>query len=176
MPRANWGVDPEDVDQFDRTTLYKPYTGPIPVNGVYLWRIKNLKQVAPDKPGKLPQLRVGLELEPREEREGEDQYEGYYNTAFLYIGEKTQWRYVPFLDAIGVTGKEFTRGTITDEEGNVRKIGKWVNTKDQLILAELKDGEDANGDPRKEIGTFLAADEYEDDEEEETEFYDEDDE
>lgn len=175
MPKANWGIDAEDVDDFDRSTLYKPYTGPIPINGVYLWEIKNLKQVAAPEKGKLPQLRVGLELVPRDDREGEEVYAGYFLMAFLYIGEKTKWKYIPFLDAIGVSGREFTRGTLVAEDGSVRKIGKWVNDGKQLILAEQKDGEDANGDPRKEIGTFLSAEEYMGDDEEE-EYYEEDDE
>jgi hypothetical protein len=166
MPRANWGIDASDVDDFDRSTQYKPYAGPIPSNGVYLWQINVLKFIAADNK-KLPQLRVGLELVPREDRD-EEKYEGYFLMAFLQIADSTRWKYVPFLDAIGVTGKEFTGATIIDQEGNVRKIGKWRNTGEEWILAELKDGQDQNGNSRKEIGTFLPVpDDYYEDEEDE---------
>jgi hypothetical protein len=166
MPRANWGIDASDVDDFDRESQYVPYAGPTPPDAVYLWRIKVLKAVAGTK-GKFPQLRIGLELEPRDDDEyDEAQYDGYFRMAFVPISDKTTFRYVPFLDAIGVTGREFAKGTMKDEEGNIKKIGKWINTGEQLILAELKTGEDQNGDPRKEINTFLSAEEYEDDSEE----------
>ena len=149
MPKANWGVSSADVDEFDRDSQYTPYTGPIPPNAVYEWDIKVLKFIAGTKE-KNPQLRVGLELVPREGRNEED-YEGYFTMAFLHVTDKTAFRYVPFLDAIGVSGREFTDRTITDEEGNIKKIGSWRNTGEEMICAELKDGE-WNGVARKEIG------------------------
>ena len=100
MPRANWGINSADVDEFDRDSQYKPYDGPIPPNGVYEWNVKVLKFAAATKE-KTPQLRVGLELSPREDRD-EDQYEGYFKMAFLNVSDKTAFVYVPFLDAIGV--------------------------------------------------------------------------
>lgn len=151
MPKANWGISASDVDEFDRDTIYAPYTGPTPVNGVYEWHIKVLKFIG--KTGdKVPQLRVGLALAPRSDRKEELKYEDYFIMAFLYVTDKSAWKYVPFLDAIGVTGTEFVNSTVTDEEGNVKKIGKWRNTGEEFILAELKDGEDQNGNSRKEIG------------------------
>lgn len=176
MPRANWGIDASDVDNFDRDSQYKPYAGPIPPDAVYLWQIKVVKRIARTK-DKLPQLRVGLELVPRDDFEGEDRYAGYFRMAFLHISDKMAWKYVPFLDAIGVSGADFTKRTMIDEEGNVKRIGQWRNTGEELILAELKTGEDQNGDPRKEINTFLPADDYYDDEgdDEDDDYYDEED-
>ena len=139
MPKANWGVSSSDVDNFDRNSQYQPYDGLIPPNGVYEWNIKVLKFAAATKE-KLPQLRVGLELSPREGRD-EDKYEGYFKMAFLNVSDKTAFVYVPFLDAIGVTGREFTERTITDEEGNVKKIGRWRNTGEEYIRAELTTNE-----------------------------------
>jgi hypothetical protein len=171
MPKANWGIGASDVDEFDRDSQYKPYTGPEPTNGVYVWNINVLKFVSATKE-KQPQLRVGLELVPREGREEEEQYEGYFTMAFLTVMEKTAFVYVPFLDAIGVSGREFTQRTITDEEGNIKKIGSWRNTGDVLIMAQLGDGTDANNKPIKKIKWFGA---YEEDAEEEVddgEYYD----
>lgn len=167
MPKANWGINSSDVDDFDRDSQYKPYTGPIPPNAVYVWEIKVLKFIARTR-GKNPQLRVGLELVPREGMD-EDQYEGYFKMAFLPVTDRTAFRYVPFLDAIGVTGREFKDRTITDEEGNIKKIGKWRNTGDELIFAELKDDTDENGKPKKEIGWMgpYEEDEYDEDDEDE---------
>jgi len=173
MPKANWGVSSADVDEFDRDSQYKPYDGPIPSNAVYEWNIKVLKFISATK-DKLPQLRIGLVLAPREERD-EDQYDGYFIMVFLPVSDKTAFRYVPFLDAIGVSGQEFTDRTITDEEGNIKKIGKWRNTGEEFIAAELKDGADQNGASRKEIGYMgpLLEDEL-DDTVDDDDYYDED--
>jgi len=170
MPRASWGIEAADVDDFDRDSQFKPYAGPpVPVGQVYLWTIKVLKYAARTKE-KNPQLRVGLELVPRDGYDEED-YEGYFIMAFLTVTKKTDWKYVPFLDAIGVTGKEFATRTMYDEDGNVQRIGSWKNDKDTLVLADLRIGEDQHGEPKKEIGTFMPYEdedegEYEDDDQE----------
>lgn len=171
MPKVNWGVRAADIDNFDRDSQYAPYDGPVPPNGVYQWKVKVLKSVAGTRE-KNPQLRVGLELVPRKADPSEKRMKGYFIMAFLPIMDKTQFRYVPFLDALGVSGREFERGTITDEEGNVKKIGRWRNGGDTLIKAELKDGTDQSGNPRKDIGWMGALTDEPDDDED----FDEDDE
>ncbi len=150
MPKANWGISAGDVDGYDRSSQYAPYDGPVPVNGVYKWRVKRLLSIAPTGT-RLPQLRVGLELVPRTKEE--KQYAGYYITAFLPVSERTAFRYVPFLDAIGVSGREFESGTIIDEEGNIKKIGKFrFDPEKTYIKGQLKDDTDGQGNPRKDIG------------------------
>jgi len=151
MPKVNWGIRASDVDNFDRESQYTPYDGPIPTNGVYQFRVKRLQSIAGTRE-KNPQLRVGLELVPRKGRAEEKRMAGYFLMAFIPVSDKTAFRYVPFLDAIGVSGREFEVGTITDEEGNVKKIGRWRNTGNEIIKAEVKDGQDQNGNTRKEIG------------------------
>lgn len=172
MPRVSWNIDAGDVDDFDRESQYKPYDGPIPPNGIYQWKVKVLKHIAGTRE-KNPQLRVGLELQPRRNRRDEKSFAGYFLMAFLPVTEKTAFRYVPFLDAIGVSGKEFTRGTVTDEEGNVLKIGRWRNKGDELIKAEIRDEQDQNGANRKGIGWMGAL--TDDDPEEDDEDFDDDD-
>jgi hypothetical protein len=166
MPKVNWGISAGDVDDFDREAQYKPYDGPVPVNGVYRFKVKKLQFVAATG-AKLPQLRIGLEIAPR--AKAEKQYEGYYIMLFPPVSNRTQFRYVPFLDAIGVSGREFETGTITDEDGNIKKIGRWRFTGDVFIKGEIKDDTDQHGNPRKDIGwmgvdTGEAVEEEEDDE------------
>lgn len=173
MPRANWGIDASDVDEFDRDSQYKPYTGPTPPLGVYMWLIKKLQFVAGTRE-KNPQLRVGLELVPRADAPDESKYADYFRMAFLVVSEKTRFQYVPFLDAIGVSGREFTKDTIMDAEGNVKKIGKWRNTGEEYVMAELKNGEDQNGNSRLEIGYIGPVEDY-DEEESDDDYYDEED-
>lgn len=173
MPRAQWGISASDVDNFDRDSQYVPYDGPIPSNGVYLWQIASLQSIKGDRKT-LPSLRVGLRLVPREDRD-EDKYDGYFQMAFLPISDKTTFRYVPFLDAIGVSGSEFINKTLTDEEGKIKRIGTWRNTGEELICAELKDNDPdfAHKNP-KQVGMFLPADDYYGDEDDEE--YDDDEE
>lgn len=166
MPRVRWGISSGDIDDFDRSSQYAPYTGPIPPNGVYEWLVKVLKYI-PGTRDKHPQLRIGLELVPREDRKDERQYSGYFAMAFLPITDKTAFRYVPFLDALGVSGKEFTERTVTDEDGNIKKIGQWRNDGKEIIAAQLADGQDQNGAPRKELAWFGPVAEIDDDEEDE---------
>lgn len=179
MPRVDWGVSAKDVDNYDRESQYKPYDGPLPPNGVYQWQLKTFKHVAGTRE-RNPQLRVGLELIPRKGRKDERRYAGYFVMVFAPVTEKTAFRYVPILDAIGVTGREFERATITDEEGNIKKIGKWRNTGEEMILGQLRDntGDQADKYP-KDIGWVgaLTDEEPEDDEldDDDDEFGDDDD-
>jgi hypothetical protein len=167
MPKANWGISEGVIDDFDRDSQYTPYAGPIPPNGVYEFLIKVLKYI-PGTRDKNPQLRVGLELSPRTDRREERQYAKYFIMGFLPVTDKTAFRYVPFLDALGVSEREFRQRTITDEDGNIKKIGNWRNDGKEIIQAQIADGTDEKGNSRKEVVWFGAIDseEYDDEEEE----------
>lgn len=139
MPRANWGISSSDVDDFDRDSQFKPYMGPLPPSGVvYLWTIKKLVRVAATD-DKVAQLRIGLELKPQTREQ--KKFKGYYITNFLPVTDNTAFRYTPLLDAFGVSGRDFTTRTIIDEQGNIQKIGKWRNTGDFVIAAQLHDND-----------------------------------
>lgn len=161
MPKVNWGVSSGDVDAFDRDSQFKPYAGPAVPNGVYRMRVKSAKRIAAAQ-GKYPQLRLGLELVPR--NAAERKFSDYFIMAFLPVMNKTQFRYVPFLDAIGVSATDFTARTVADEEGDIKRIGQWKNDGNTLIMVQLKSGEDDKGNPRQDVGTFLANVESDDDE------------
>ncbi|HEY6020273.1 MAG TPA: hypothetical protein VIY48_10325 [Candidatus Paceibacterota bacterium] len=168
MPRVNWGVEASDVDSFDRESQYTPYSGPIPPNAVYQWKVKVAKFIAGTR-DKFPQLRIGLELAPRAEYD-EKRYKGYFIMAFIPVSDKTAFRYVPFLDALGVSGSDFTRKTLTDEEGNIKRIGAWKHDGNTLILAEKRDGQDGNGNSRPEVGWIGPVDESDVDTEDDEDF------
>lgn len=161
MPKVNWGVSAGDVDAFDRDSQYKPYAGPAVPNGVYRMRVKSAKRIAAAQ-GKYPQLRLGLELVPR--NAAERKFKGFFITAYLPVMNKTQFRYVPFLDAIGVSANDFTQRTVADEEGDIKRIGQWKNDGATLLMVQIKPGEDEKGNPRQDVGTFLANVESDDDE------------
>lgn len=172
MPTVDWGISKAVIDDYDRESAYKPYTGKLPENGVYQWKIVKCQSVAGTKK-KNPQLRVSLRLEPRDK--SEKKFSGYSMMKFMVIADTTPFQYVPFLDAIGVTEADFRKRTMTDEEGNVKKIGPWKNDGKTLILGQLQDsrGEQADKYP-KEIGWVGALDELPDDEDEDEDDYDED--
>lgn len=175
MPKVRWGISASDIDDFDREQQYQPYTGPVPPHGVYAWRVKVLKYAAGDG-AKLPQLRVGLELAPRKGF-SEAKFNRYFVMAFLPISERTNFRYVPFLDALGVTGKDFENRTIADEDGNITRIGKWSNDGSTIVLAQTAPGTDQNGNPKAQpdVNWFGAYDEDEIDEEDSDDFEDDED-
>lgn len=160
MPTVRWGIDRSVVDQFDRESQFKPYDGPQPPNAVYRFQIKNLKHVAGTR-DKNPQLRVGLELIPR--NNDEKRYAGFFVMCFLPITDKTAFRYVPLLDALGVSATDFTDRTRTDEEGNIKRIGRWANDGEQTVKALIEDST-YEGKTRKDVNTFLEDTESEDDE------------
>lgn len=138
MPKANWGIKATEVDDYNRDDLYKPYMGPTPANAVYKWRIKKMQYIAATEDA-VPQLRVGLELVPRDKTERK--YKGYYITAFIHISDRTQFRYIPFLDALGVSGRDFTTRTIYDEQLNIQKIGDWRNDGKTIVAGQLLDND-----------------------------------
>lgn len=154
MPKVRWGISAEDVDDYDRSKQYTPYAGATPPNGVYMFLLKKFQRVAGTR-DKHPQMRVGLELVPREGYD-ERKYTGYWLMDFIPVTDKTVFRYVPLLDTLGVSGREFANATLTDNDGAIQKIGKWINKGDTLIMAQVRDGEDAAGNPRKEIATYMA--------------------
>lgn len=171
MPTVNWGLSKGVIDDYDRESGYKPYTGkPVP-NGVYQWRVAKLEYSAATKE-KNPQLRATLILVPRDN--SEKKFKGYRQTKFMVVADTTNFQYVPFLDAIGVTELDFRKRTITDEDGNVKRIGPWKNDGEFLLLGQLQDNRNEQSRDKypKEIGWVGALEEEPEDEEEDEEYED----
>jgi hypothetical protein len=179
MPRFDWGISSDVIDNYDRSKeQFVPYSGPIPPNGVYAFTVKRLKYVSA-KVGRSIKatLRIGLELKPRNTAEKE--YAGYFVMTFRAVRATNAFSYVHFIDAIGVSGTDFVSRTVGDAEGNIQKIGRWRNDGKQVILAQVVDKDDQNGQTRKDIGWIGTADTDEDEEDdiednEEEEFEEED--
>lgn len=154
MPKARWDIEAGDIDGFDRSSQYTPYRGPQPPRGVYSFLIKKAVFIAATR-DKLPSLRLGLELLPRD---GSDDrtYSGFYFTAFLPISNKTAFRYVPLLDAIGVSSNDFINKTITDAEGNISRIGRWRNDGETIVDVQIQLEEDNKGNPQMQAKGFWA--------------------
>lgn len=171
MPRAQWGLSAGTVSDFDREASFKPYQGPLPPNAVYKWKVINAWYAAATGE-KLPQLRLLLGLEPR--GKSENRYKGFTCMAMAPVGDNTAFRYVPFLDAIGATEADFNNRTDTDNEGRIRKIGKWLNNGKTFVAGQLEDNDFEGSKYPKSIGWVgaLEEDAYEEDEDEEE--YDED--
>lgn len=146
MPKARWDIEPDDIDGFDRSSQFTPYRGPQPPRGVYSFLIKKAVFIAPTR-DKLPSLRLGLELIARDGTD-DRKYSGFYFTAFLPISNKTAFRYVPFLDAIGVSSNDFINKTITDAEGNITRIGRWRCDGETIIDVNIMLEEDNKGNPQ----------------------------
>lgn len=150
MPKAVWDLPRGTIDDFDRSKQFKPYTGQLPpIMVVYQWRVAKLTYAA-GAGGKLPQLRIGLQLVARSE--AERQYEGYYITVFRSIGDTNAFTWVPFLDVLGVSESEFRERTMVDNEGKITRIGKWKNDGGQELLAQLTEREDLQGNMRRDVG------------------------
>jgi len=150
VPTVDWGLSKGVIDDYDRESGYKPYTGKLPDNGVYQWQLTRLVYVSGTKQ-KNPQLRATFRLVARDK--AEKKFSGYTNGKLMVIADSTPFQYVPFLDAIGVTDREFRTRTITDEDGNVKKIGSWKNDGEQIFLGQLQDNRGDNADKYpKEIG------------------------
>lgn len=175
MPKVSWegDVSTDDIDGFDRDAQYTPYSGPIPMNGIYAFKLKVLKYQEP-KPGKKwSQLQIGLELVPRANRPEDKVYKGYFIQDWPPIAKHTAFRYVPFLDALEVSATDFINRTIIDEDGNIVKMGKWRNTGDIVILAGIADDTDEKGNPRKKVNFYGVLDDEVDEDDEEYEEYEE---
>lgn len=154
MAKVTWGgnVSADAIDNAERGN-FKPYDGPMPVPGMYAWKINILRRRMSSNNN--PQLMVGLELIPRKTRPDDQKYKGYFITDFIPVGESSAFRLAPFLDAIGVKGSDFIDRTKDDgtDKGNIVSIGKWKHTGKQYVQASLVMGS-YNGAPRLEIGGY----------------------
>lgn len=161
MGKVTWGIDSDAIDDAERSQ-YKPYDGPVPPNGLYAWRVKNLKAGTTSNDN--PQLIIGLELVPRRSRPEEKKYKGYYTTEFMVVTEGTASWVAAFCDAIGVTGEDLVNRTKDDGEedarGNTRiiSIGKWRNDGKTLVLGTLVD-DNYRDAPRKRVRDFWSVEE-----------------
>jgi len=182
VPKVTWGggVTADDIDSAERSQ-FKPYDGPPVPNGMYAWRVKQLKKGKSQADN--PKVIYGLELLPRRSRPDEKKYAGFYVSGSIAVVESQAFKLGPFLDALGVSSTDFLNRTSVEAEkdnyGNAKitKIGEWLNDGKTIVLASLGDENDQKGNSRKAIMNFWpveetaakSSDEDDDSEEEEEE-------
>lgn len=159
MGKVKWGggVSAQGIDDVDTSKQFTPYAGPTPPNGVYQFHLK-IARIGESKQGN-PQLILGLELVPRKDRPEDRRYKGYFLMDYIPVMESTQFRVRPFLDAIGVSGKDFVDRTVDDgsDKKNITKIGKWVQNGKQYVLVSIGMGSDQAGNSRMEAKSYVPA-------------------
>lgn len=154
MAKVKWGsgaASAEDIDNVDRSKNFTPYEGPTPPAGVYRFWLKRLKK-AESKAGN-PKLTLHLELVPRKDIPEQKPYKGFFLVDDVPVG--VAFRVAAFCDAIGVTGKEFVQQTVVDEDGNIKKIGKWTNDGKVVLVVAIRNGQDQNGNTRMEVSSYI---------------------
>lgn len=135
MPRVRWGDEEELLEageNWDPDEQIQPYDGPTPPTGLYHFDVKVLKK----RQGKnFPQLMIGLELVPRKGRSDDKKYVRYFIMDFAPVSPQTNFRWMPFVQAIGVSPSDLIKKCVTDEDGNVTKIGRWVKREKGNVIA-----------------------------------------
>jgi hypothetical protein len=93
----------------------------------------------------------------------------------ITFNAKSKWRWLPFLEATGLTLKDIqTKMYVESEDDNVgapiQKIGKWVPGEKSTAVRVITDRKPYNGEMSTKIGTWLSyEDEYDEDDEDEEE-------
>lgn len=154
MGKVKWGggISQNALDEVDTSKQFSPYDGPVPPAGVYRFIVKVLKETTSSNNN--PQLQIGLELVPRSDIPEQRRYKGYFMMDFIPVMDSVAWRLRPFLDAIGVTSREFVNGTVNDEDKNITKIGKKV-VKGTVIAVSIRNGQDQRGNARMEVAQYI---------------------
>lgn len=154
MGKVKWGggISQGAIDEVDTEKQFTPYDGPTPPAGVYRFNVKVLKTSTSSNNN--PQLVIGLELVPRSDIPEQRRYKGFFLMDYITVLDSVAWRLRPFLDAVGVTSKEFVNGTVTDEDSNVTKIGKKV-VKGTMVAVSIKNGQDQKGNARMEVAQYI---------------------
>jgi hypothetical protein len=159
MGKIKWGggVTGKGIDEVDTSKQFTPYAGTVPPAGVYQFHIKILRMTLSSNNN--TQLMIGLELVPRKGMPEQNKYKGYFLVDYIPVMESTQFRVRPFLDAIGVKGRDFTDRSVDDgtDKHNVTKIGNWIQNGKQFLLVSIGWGADQNGNNRMEVKGFVPA-------------------
>jgi hypothetical protein len=150
MPKVKWGGKElqERLENYDgdQDAQYRPYDGPPPKAGMYLFEAKRVKYNI--SPGNFPRLQVFLELTPRPGRPDEKKYDKFFILDGIIVKEdgSTDFRIRPFLDAIGVSVRDFLTNTITSAEDPevVTKIGKFKMDKPFPIMGSIRPQRDSD--------------------------------
>jgi hypothetical protein len=158
MGKVKWGgVTGKGIDEVDTSKQFTPYAGPVPPAGVYQFHLKILRQGMSSNNN--PQLILGLVLVPRKGMPEQNKFKGYFLMDYIVVMEQTQFKVRPFLDAIGVKGRDFTDRCVDDgsDKKNITKIGNWIQDGKKFLLVSIGMGSDNNGNSRMEVKGYVPA-------------------
>ena len=109
--KVKWGGDDLESALNDyEDDGWEPYDGPRPANGMYTWEITEVRSGV--STNEFPQLRVFLRLDPGSRRDHK-QYDGFTMSTKIIVKHdgSTDFRVMPFLNAIGVSVRDFLHNT-----------------------------------------------------------------
>lgn len=123
MPKAKWGSGDDALTAADidsaKSSEFTPYTGPIPLSGLYRFVVKQMKQGESDAGN--PKLTTILELDGTWKPEHK-RYEGCPLFDHMPVIKSAAWRVKAFCEAFGISSKEFYNSVLTDEDGRITKL------------------------------------------------------
>jgi len=140
MPKVKWGSDiaVDDIDSWEDESGGS-YAGQKPSSGIFKFKITKLVK-GESKAGN-PKLTAYMTLVPR--TAADKKYDGCPLTDFMPIMKSTVWRFRPFLDCLGVTGKQLLSQTNANGEGEVISIaGVKPAGKELLVQVKLDENEE----------------------------------
>ena len=135
MPKVKWAgdLDTDAIESVERSN--QDYTGDIPPNGVYRFKLRfSKKDVSSEGNPKLVNLLI-LDGSWKPEHK---KYDGCPLWEHMAVTKKTAFRVRRYCDALNISAADFMGRMIIDDEGYVQKIGKLtIADEDRLILARV---------------------------------------
>lgn len=132
--KVKWGGQEleQRLNDYEPRSDYRPYDGPRPVRGMYQWNITRV--VSGESTNGFRQLTVFLTLDGNA-RPHTRKYDGFRMTDRIIVTDdgSTDFRVVPFLEAIGATIREFLNGTEVDPS----TLAQDRNGKDQYDVTSI---------------------------------------
>lgn len=181
MPRLKMDEDEFNIKELegaeydDSREGYTDYSGEIPPKGTVLpgkikkawWTFNNSK----------PPARMMIAIWEADENAGE--YEGLPLWDYISFSPQAKWRWQPFLDATGLTLRDFKKMEVEDEDDErygtpIISIGDWEVGEDSAAVNVVTKRERYDGDWRAKVDKYLPYDADEDAGEDEDEDEDED--
>ena len=157
MAKVTWGVSGAEVDETERGDDFESYDGPVPPAGIYRLVVKTAEYTKFSTNSKGIKFLWLID----DNRPDKKRYNGAPVWDNLVVLESTAFKIAQFCDAIGAEGKDWD-ATQVDKDNNVTKIGR-IKIDGLHVKARLKRGKNNEGEPRPEIGRYLALSDAADD-------------
>jgi hypothetical protein len=145
VPKLKWGSDLTSTDVEEASDGYK---GKVPPPGLYRFKLRMAQSTKSSNDNPMVVLLLILDGSWKKEHK---QYEGAPLWDRITVIKTTAGRVKAFCDALNVTYDDFLAKTMSDEEGNITKVGK-LKIKDEDLLLYIKTGtEKYEGEDRLKV-------------------------